>query len=185
MVMSFIFVRRSRASRALTQWRRSDVRVNARTRVASDSNCTSSGNRVRNVAVPSLRTSASTGTRISFRRRSPGIGCSSPTASSRASGCKATRRSRRTKSATTAVSLSRCPGAVMSTTVGLRSGKRSRHTRRAGAGAAAQLARSWHSGGYVGVRDQTGIQGFTCINAGGRGRFRTADRWCVKPELYH
>jgi hypothetical protein len=25
----------------------------------------------------------------------------------------------------------------------------------------------------------------TCINTGGRGRYRTADRWCVKPELYH
>jgi hypothetical protein len=22
-------------------------------------------------------------------------------------------------------------------------------------------------------------------NIGGRGRYRTADRWCVKPELYH
>ena len=22
-------------------------------------------------------------------------------------------------------------------------------------------------------------------NTGGRGRYRTADRWCVKPELYH
>jgi hypothetical protein len=25
----------------------------------------------------------------------------------------------------------------------------------------------------------------TCTNIGGRGRYRTADRWCVKPELYH
>jgi hypothetical protein len=25
----------------------------------------------------------------------------------------------------------------------------------------------------------------TCNNFGGRGRYRTADRWCVKPELYH
>jgi hypothetical protein len=25
----------------------------------------------------------------------------------------------------------------------------------------------------------------TCWNNGGRGRYRTADRWCVKPELYH
>ena len=25
----------------------------------------------------------------------------------------------------------------------------------------------------------------TCINDGGRGGFRTPDRWCVKPELYH
>ncbi|MDT5068210.1 MAG: uncharacterized protein QOK02_4365 [Mycobacterium sp.] len=24
-----------------------------------------------------------------------------------------------------------------------------------------------------------------CVNVGGRGRYRTADRWCVKPELYH
>ena len=24
-----------------------------------------------------------------------------------------------------------------------------------------------------------------CNNFGGRGRYRTADRWCVKPELYH
>ena len=24
-----------------------------------------------------------------------------------------------------------------------------------------------------------------CENSGGRGRYRTADRWCVKPELYH
>jgi hypothetical protein len=24
-----------------------------------------------------------------------------------------------------------------------------------------------------------------CINTGGRGGFRTPDRWCVKPELYH
>ena len=25
----------------------------------------------------------------------------------------------------------------------------------------------------------------TMSNIGGRGRYRTADRWCVKPELYH
>jgi hypothetical protein len=25
----------------------------------------------------------------------------------------------------------------------------------------------------------------TCENTGGRGRYRTADRWCVKPVLYH
>jgi hypothetical protein len=25
----------------------------------------------------------------------------------------------------------------------------------------------------------------TYKNLGGRGRYRTADRWCVKPELYH
>lgn len=25
----------------------------------------------------------------------------------------------------------------------------------------------------------------TWVNLGGRGGFRTPDRWCVKPELYH
>jgi hypothetical protein len=32
---------------------------------------------------------------------------------------------------------------------------------------------------------RAGNIGLTCANPGGRGRYRTADRWCVKPELYH
>lgn len=28
-------------------------------------------------------------------------------------------------------------------------------------------------------------EALTCGGDGGRGRYRTADRWCVKPELYH
>ena len=31
----------------------------------------------------------------------------------------------------------------------------------------------------------TQIMPLTCGDNGGRGRYRTADRWCVKPELYH
>lgn len=27
--------------------------------------------------------------------------------------------------------------------------------------------------------------GVAAMGVGGRGRYRTADRWCVKPELYH
>ena len=35
---------------------------------------------------------------------------------------------------------------------------------------------------------ETHLEGGTvraCNNFGWRGRYRTADRWCVKPELYH
>lgn len=43
----------------------------------------------------------------------------------------------------------------------------------------------WHLAG-TGCRDQQPENiGLTCTDIGGRGRYRTADRWCVKPELYH
>jgi hypothetical protein len=48
--------------------------------------------------------------------------------------------------------------------------------------------RDWHTLGTTGVRPQHPISSWmrlTCMNIGGRGRYRTADRWCVKPELYH
>ena len=47
---------------------------------------------------------------------------------------------------------------------------------------------SWHTLGTTGVACQTRLDrptALNCINNGGRGRYRTADRWCVKPELYH
>jgi site-specific recombinase XerD len=47
---------------------------------------------------------------------------------------------------------------------------------------------SWHTLGTTGVCPQaksTHDMALTGVNTGGRGRYRTADRWCVKPELYH
>jgi hypothetical protein len=38
--------------------------------------------------------------------------------------------------------------------------------------------------GYELVRDAL-REWLRCNKFGGRGRYRTADRWCVKPELYH
>jgi len=99
-------VSRSRAPRALGQWRRSLARVKGRRRVARDSNCTSSGSGDRTVTVPSPWSATLVGTCISRRSRSPGSGgnWSSSPCSSRANGCRATLRSRRTKSATSCVS---------------------------------------------------------------------------------
>jgi hypothetical protein len=46
----------------------------------------------------------------------------------------------------------------------------------------------WHIIGTTGVRECDQVEprkSLICMNVGGRGRYRTADRWCVKPELYH
>jgi hypothetical protein len=50
------------------------------------------------------------------------------------------------------------------------------------------LGHSWDSGHLARIaetRPSPQITALTCNNNGGRGRYRTADRWCVKPELYH
>ena len=47
-------------------------------------------------------------------------------------------------------------------------------------------ATSWQLGPITGRRGYchvAQILGMTWINDGGRGRYRTADRWCVKPEI--
>jgi hypothetical protein len=50
------------------------------------------------------------------------------------------------------------------------------------------LKMRWHILGTTGVLKISVNLGRKALNwgfDGGRGRYRTADRWCVKPELYH
>jgi hypothetical protein len=81
--------------------------VKGRSRMARDSNCTSSASSDRTVNVPSSCSSTLVGTCISRRSKSPGRGgnWSALPCSSRANGCRATLRRRRTKSATRCMSL--------------------------------------------------------------------------------
>ena len=128
------------------------------------------------MAVPSLRTSALISTFMSLRKRSPGMGISSPTPSSRASGWRATRRKRRTKSATNAVSLTR--SSVMTYEARSRPPTHIAYL----CEPLGTLLAHW---GFVPHANVAADTTLSCNYIGGRGRYRTADRWCVKPVLYH
>ena len=70
------------------------------------------------------------------------------------------------------------------------SGTSARSVTRQQQGSNAQRIRVWSRPveltlGTTGGRPLANSVDLKWNNTGGRGRYRTADRWCVKPELYH